>query len=83
MLPKAVSTIAGGASPDSRSLLKKLEAVHARHVEVGHNDVRGKAGYLFQRFGAFRSGFRRHAPGVHHARKAGALAGFVIHNQYF
>ncbi len=62
---------------------QKLKAIHTRHVQVGHNHVGRKTGYLFQRFGAFGRCLRGHVPRLHHSGKASALAGLVVHNQYF
>ena len=63
--------------------LQEPEAVHARHVEVGHNHVGGKLSQLLQRFVAVRGRLGSHAPGRHHGCQAAALAGFVIHDENF
>ncbi len=71
ILPKAVSTMDGGSAALRIEALQQLEAVHARHHQIGDQNVHRRAWLSFvQRFLAVGCRFHRIAPGLDHLGKA-------------
>jgi hypothetical protein len=62
---------------------QQAESVQARHVQVREDYVCGKIGQFEKRFVAVAGGFRQHAPGGYQGRQTAALAGFIVHDEYF
>ena len=58
--------------------LQEFEAVHARHHEIGHQDVDRRLAQLFERFLAVRRGLHGITPGLDHLGQPGALIFLII-----
>src|SRR5215831_8683454 len=65
----------------SCQLLEQLEAIHARHDEVGQNDPEGGSLQLLKRLPAIAGGGNRKSQRCKNFRQIRPLVCFVINNQ--
>ncbi len=62
--------------------LQELEAVHARHHQIGDQYMGRRLRQLLEGVLAVEGGFHRESPGLDHLGQAGALVFFVVRYQH-
>ena len=62
---------------------KELQAIHARHFEVGNDDARLPGAHFFKGFEAITSGFSAITPSGNQLGKARKGMRLVFHNEDF